>query len=74
MNPKTFDLYPTLKNINEDELDFSLFNAIAIPVLAKDEIKIIETKFIKKLIDSSNLIKSWAILPIVIKFTNFRSN
>ena len=22
MNPKTFDLYPTLKNINEDELDF----------------------------------------------------
>lgn len=39
MNPKTFDLYPTLKNINEDELDFSLFNAIAIPVLAKDEKK-----------------------------------
>lgn len=51
MNPKTFDLYPTIKNINEDEVDFSLFNAIAIPVLAKDEKKIIETKFIKTLID-----------------------
>jgi leucyl aminopeptidase len=64
MNPKTFDLYPTLKNINEDELDFSLFNAIAIPVLAQDEIKIIETKFIKTLIDFSAIdlnkeIKKW---------------
>lgn len=64
MNPKTFDLYPTLKNINEDELDFSLFNAIAIPVLAKDEIKIIETKFIKTLIDFAAIdlnkeIKKW---------------
>jgi leucyl aminopeptidase len=64
MNPKTFDLYPTLKNINEDELDFSLLNAIAIPVLAKDEIKIIETKFIKTLIDFATIdlnkeIKKW---------------
>ena len=64
MNPKTFDLYPKLTNLKEDELDFSLFSAVAIPVLAADELRVVETKFIKSLtelseIDLNSEIKKW---------------
>jgi len=54
MNPKTPNLHPKLINISDSELDFSLFNAVAIPVLAQEELQVKESKVLKLL---SNFVK-----------------
>ncbi len=47
MNPKFPNLYPKLTNISDSELDFLLFNAVAIPVLAQEELQVKESKALK---------------------------
>ena len=65
MNPKTPNLHPKLINISDSELDFSLFNAVAIPVLAQEELQVKESKVLKLLsnfvkIDLNLELKKWS--------------
>ena len=52
---KLIDPYPKLSYLAEDELDFSPFSAVAVPVFPSDEIKIIKSRFITALVEFTKL-------------------
>ena len=52
---KLIDPYPKLSYLAEDELDFSPFSAVAVPVFPSDEIQIIKSRFITALVEFTKL-------------------
>ncbi len=52
---KLIDPYPKLSYLTEDDLDFSSFSAVAVPVFPGDEIKIVKSRFITALIEYTKL-------------------
>jgi len=52
---KLIDPYPKLSYLAEDEIDFSPFSAVAVPVFPSDEIKIIKSRFITALVEFTKL-------------------
>jgi len=52
---KLIDPYPKLSYLAEDDLDFSSFSAVAVPVFPGDEIKIVKSRFITALIEYTKL-------------------
>ncbi len=52
---KLIDPYPKLSYLAEEELDFSSFSAVAVPVFPGDEIKIVKSRFITALVEYTKL-------------------
>ncbi len=55
MNPKSFDLYPKLQNLNIEDTDLSEITAVAIPVVSDDQIKVVENNLVRSLINLTKL-------------------
>ena len=52
---KLIDPYPKLSYLAEDDLDFSSFSAVAVPVFPGDEIKIVKSRFTTSLVEYTKL-------------------
>ena len=52
---KLIDPYPKLSYLTEDDLDFSSFSAVAVPVFPGDEIKIVKSRFTTSLVEYTKL-------------------
>lgn len=52
---KLIDPYPKVSYLAEDELDFSPFSAVAVPIFSGDEIKIVKSRFITALVEFTKL-------------------
>ncbi|MFM8191484.1 MAG: leucyl aminopeptidase family protein [Candidatus Nanopelagicus sp.] len=55
MNPKTFDLYPKLQNINIEDIDLSNITAVALPVVNDEQIRIIENNLVQSILNLTKL-------------------
>ncbi|MFM7495454.1 MAG: leucyl aminopeptidase family protein [Candidatus Nanopelagicus sp.] len=55
MNPKSFDLYPKLQNINIEDVDLSNITAVALPVVNDEQIRIIENNLVESILNLTKL-------------------
>ena len=55
MAQKLLDLYPKLSYLPEDELEFTRFTAVALPVLSGEKIQINKSRFLTALTNYTKL-------------------